>query len=277
MKLLHYFILFPLNKLSHKVICKLKGRWYEFFFNLYTLIFNYEGKVRFDGKFYFIDSKDKNPWRFYHEKIGLSCYKKGLISRAESLSQLYLLNNISFNNEDIIIDCGANNGDFYLIFTKKIHYIGVEPSPIEFSNLENNIKNQTLINKALWKDKKEKMDFYIKSYTGKSGGDSSLIEVKNYEQKIKIDTTTLDEIIEPLNKNVKLVKIEGEGAEPEILEGLSKHLRKVEYITVDAGFERGINQESTLVPCINYLTKNGFKLIDYSKKRTSVLFKNINI
>ena len=163
---------------------------------------------------------------FYHEKMGLSCYKKGLISRAETLNQLYLINNISFNDGDIIIDCGANNGDFYLIF-KKIHYIGIEPSPIEFSNLQNNIKNQTLINKALWKYKKEKMDFYIKSYTGKSGGDSSLIEVNNYEQKIKIDTTTLDEIIEPLNKNVKLIKVEGEGAEPEILEGLNKHLKKL--------------------------------------------------
>ena len=100
---------------------------------------------------------------------------------------------------------------------------------------------------------------------------SSLIEVKDYEQKIKIDTTTLDEIIEPLNKNVKLIKIEGEGAEPEILEGLNKHLRKVEYITVDAGFERGANEESTLVPCINYLTKNGFKLIDYSKKDVNII------
>ena len=30
------------------------------------------------------------------------------------------------------------------------------------------------------------MDFYIKSYTGKSGGDSSLIEVKDYEQKLKL-------------------------------------------------------------------------------------------
>lgn len=277
MKLLNYFLLYPLNKLFYKIIPKLKGRSYVYVFNLYTLLFNYKGKVRFDGKFYFVNSKNKSSWRFYHEKMGLSCYKKGLISRAETLNHLYLINNISFNDGDIIIDCGANNGDFYLIFKKKIHYIGIEPSPIEFSNLQNNIKNQTLINKALWKYKKEKMDFYIKSYTGKSGGDSSLIEVNNYEQKIKIDTTTLDEIIEPLNKNVKLIKVEGEGAEPEILEGLNKHLNKVEYITVDAGFERGINQESTLVPSINYLTKKGFKLIDYSKKRTSVLFKNINI
>ena len=131
---------------------------YVYVFNLYTLLFNYKGKVSFDGKFYFIDGKDKDSWRFYHEKIGLSCYKKGLISRAETLSQLYLVNNISFNNEDIIIDCGANNGDFYLIF-KKINYIGIEPSPIEFSNLQNNIKNQTLVNKALWKYKKRKNGF----------------------------------------------------------------------------------------------------------------------
>ena len=115
--------------------------------------------------FILLIARIKSSWRFYHEKIGLSCYKKGLISRAETLNQLYLVNNISFNNEDIIIDCGANNGDFYLIF-KKINYIGIEPSPIEFSNLQNNIKNQTLINKALWKYKKEKWIFTLKVTLG---------------------------------------------------------------------------------------------------------------
>ena len=49
------------------------------------------------------------------------------------------------------------------------------------------------------------------------------------------------------------IKIEAEGAEPEILEGLIKNLNKVEYITIDAGFERGVNKESTLVQCTNYL------------------------
>ena len=48
---------------------------------------------------------------------------------------------------------------FISYLKKKINYIGIEPSPIEFSNLQNNIKNQTLVNKALWKYKKEKNGF----------------------------------------------------------------------------------------------------------------------
>ena len=43
-----------------------------------------------------------------------------------------------------------------------------------------------------------------------------------------------------------LLKVEAEGAEPEVLQGLKKNLSRVEFITVDCGFERGLNQKSTI-------------------------------
>ena len=74
----------------------------------------------------------------------------------------------------------------------------------------------------------------------------------------------------------KLIKLEAEGFEPEILKGLKKHLNSVEYITIDCGFERGKNQESTIAECSNYLIKNNFKMIDFGYPRIVALFKNLD-
>ena len=48
---------------------------------------------------------------------------------------------------------------------------------------------------------------------------------------------------------------------------------------MDVGYERGINQESTLAPCVNYLSHNGFKIIEfkYSINRIVILLKNTKI
>ena len=74
--------------------------------------------------------------------------------------------------------------------------------------------------------------------------------------------------------NVKLIKLEAEGAEPEVLEGLKKNLGKVEYITVDCGFERNEDKFSTLGYCSNYLIKNNFEILDFGYPRIVLLFKN---
>ena len=71
-----------------------------------------------------------------------------------------------------------------------------------------------------------------------------------------------------------MLKLEAEGCEPEILEGLGKKLEKIEFISADLGFERGKNADSTLVPVTNYLLGRGFELVDVSHFRVCVLFRN---
>ena len=93
-------------------------------------------------------------------------------------------------------------------------------------------------------------------------GDSSIIPIKNCRKIINIKTIKLDEVLSNYKK-VKLVKIESEGAEPEILLGGIKNFKKVEFISIDVGFERGIDQSSTLVECTNFLLRNNFSLIDF--------------
>jgi hypothetical protein len=84
----------------------------------------------------------------------------------------------------------------------------------------------------------------------------------------------LDNIINKNSKNIKLIKIEAEGAELEVLEGLKSNISKIGYITIDCGFERGFEKKSTLAPCANYLLNNGYELISFSNKRIVCLFRN---
>ena len=241
-----------------------KGNYFCFFFNFFSLITNSNIKITFKDGFYYIKNLH---WRFYHRKAGAYFYQFGIERRINKLRQNYLIENIKFSKNDVIIDCGANNGDFNLCFDRDIKYYGVEPSPIVFSNLEYNIKNQNLINKGLWKDSEKEISFYLSD----EGGDSSIIPISNYTKQINIATITLDELIDEIGLNIKLIKIEGEGSEPEILEGLKKNLKKVEYLTIDAGFERGVEQKSTYDECKNYLINNNFELIKYNKKKICII------
>lgn len=267
--IINYFFIRPLKKIFFYFTVKFNKNFYCFFFNIYSFLFGIKAKVKYESIYYFLEENNKS-WRFYHRHQGLMAYSNGLLKRGLQLRKEYLIEKINFYNGDEIIDCGANNGDFFLSFDKKINYTGLEPSKIEYSNLNYNIKNQTLINKALWKKSNSYLNFFVSGELA----DNSLIKISNYEETQKVLTITLDDIIDTISKKIKLVKIEAEGAEPEVLIGLKKNLNKVEYITIDCGFERGLKKESTLVECVNYLLENNFKILDFSNNRVVVLFKN---
>ena len=73
---------------------------------------------------------------------------------------------------------------------------------------------------------------------------------------------------------VKLLKLEAEGAEPEILLGAGDALKQVEYISADLGPERGLSQETTAATVINFLLARDFRLVDVFAERLVFLFKN---
>ena len=51
-------------------------------------------------------------------------------------------------------------------------------------------------------------------------------------------------------------------------------LRNIQYITVDYGPEKGVNEETSKADVTNYLYANDFSLISGSKYRQIGLFKN---
>ena len=204
---------------------------------------------------------------------GFDLYARCMIARGHKIANSYCLQNLNFNSQDIIIDCGANYGDLYIYFSDKIkksNYIAFEPGPVEFKCLQNSMPNSRIYNLAL-SDSDGELDFYLCSKTG----DSSLIEPKTYTEVIKVDVRSMDSFLPDLNiDKCKLFKIEAEGLEPEILNGSRDFIKICEYIAIDGGRERGVNAEATLHKASNFLLRNGFEMIDINGKVYRALYKN---
>ncbi|MDA9993939.1 FkbM family methyltransferase [Burkholderiales bacterium] len=196
-------------------------------------------------------------------------YEGGLLRRAENLAKSYFLTEIAFSKEDIFLDCGANVGDVKLWFNLKgikIEYQAFEPSPVEFSCLKENVSPSKTYNIGLW-NKLGELKFYVSS----EGADSSLIEPPTYDEIINVKVRRLEDFV---NTKVKCLKLEAEGAEPEILEGLGDKIKLIEYIAADLGFERGIKAESTFIPVNNILIKNDFELVKINHRSVRALYRN---
>ena len=151
---------------------------------------------------------------------------------------------------------------------KQSNYIAFEPSPAEFKCLEKNIPGAQLHEIAL-SDVNDEMNFYINSHQA----DSSLIINGDYTEIKKIKVRTLDRILTKLEK-CKLLKIEAEGLEPNIILGAKNFIKRCNYIAVDGGYERSILYLKTLHTVNNFLLKNNFEMVDINGKRLVGLFKN---
>jgi FkbM family methyltransferase len=199
-------------------------------------------------------------------------YEFGVTARAIGLGNSYFLKKINFKDGDIFLDCGANVGDLKIWFELnklKITYIGFEPSPIEFKCLKANVNPSQVHNVGLW-DSEGERTLYISS----QGADSSLIEPPSHDETVICKVMRLESFV---HTRVKCLKLEAEGGEPEILEGLGEKLGLVEYVSADLGFERGLDEESTLVPVTNFLLARSFELVDVSHGRICALYRNTEV
>lgn len=192
----------------------------------------------------------------------------------EKLYDTYCLNEINIEDGDLVLDCGANVGELNIAFYKKgikINYVGFEPDKTTYDSLVKNRVNPTdeFINVAL-SDKNGESKLFLDS----QGGDSSIIFFGNDNFEC-VKTITLDSLC--LQKPIKLFKLEAEGFEPEVLAGSKKTLRKIHYVSVDFGAERGIDSDSTIVDVNKFLINNKFELISFSRHRMVGLYKNKSI
>jgi len=230
----------------------------------------YAVKFTFDKKTGLYTISDKSHQiKAHHEKLALWSYQRGIVNRAEQMGEIYHLQHIKFSDNDVVIDCGANIGDLALYFKNHklaVEYIGIEPAPLEYECLVENVAPMKCHNLGLWFENGS-IDFYLAGQKG----DSSFIEPRHFDSVVKVDTVRLDQLID---RDIKLLKIEAEGGEPEVLMGAEKLLPKVEFISADLGFERGPTAESTLVPVMNFLMERNFELVAISHKRVVALFRN---
>ena len=81
-----------------------------------------------------------------------------------------------------------------------------------------------------------------KLFSKAGSADSSLIEIADYDSASTVKTTTLDRYVREHGIDlIEVLKIEAEGAEPEVLRGARESLKISRYVTVDCGRERQID------------------------------------
>lgn len=257
-KIFRFYLFFIIKKLDAKISIK-----------LINIILNLKNKKNFYGfckkRNLFFVKDNENKHFFYNLHRGLDLYYQGLKAREYQIRDSYKLEHIKFKKNDLVIECGANYGDLWLFLKDKIHpqnYITFEPGINEYEALINNAPNSKNINKALGNHNK-----ILKFYVNEKDADSSIIKPRNYQSIRKINVIKLDDFLKTLEiKKIKLLKLEAEGFEPEILEGCSKCLEKVSYIALDGGYERGIYLEETMSKQLNFLVNKGFKIKEINFK-----------
>ena len=242
---------------------------YCFFMNLF---YKKDGKISF--------SKQHKTYLKHHENNQIHYPNKtrilgSMVNHNYELDNLlfsYGLESFKVEKDDLIIDCGANVGNMFLSinrFIENFNYKAFEPDTKTFKCLElnlNKFKNVELHCIGLSNESKNKK-FYINADTG----DSSL-EAFNTEISIDIETKELDSFN---YEKIKLLKIDAEGHELEVLLGAKKTLPNVEYIAVDMGAEKGEDGENTVALVTNFLISQNFGLVNFKENRTTGLFKNL--
>lgn len=164
-----------------------------------------------------------------------------------------------------VVDVGANIGIFTMaaLDAGAKQVIAFEPDPFAFACLEKNVGNDPRV--SLYPVMLNDLDGVSKLYVATSSGDSSMIPPPRHQAVISVDSRRLDSLTLSLADG-DVLKIEAEGAEPEVLRGCVQTLRRARvFVTVRASSER--QGRSTFADCaailrsIEYQCKAGDCLV----------------
>jgi FkbM family methyltransferase len=214
------------------------------------------------------------------KRTRLHLYFKGIRYRLNQISEQYLLSSIPSIKEGSgwIVDIGANIGEFSLAVAEKAsnhNFLLIEPSKSEMFAACKNLQSYSahFVSTALWNEERELL-FYHANETG----DSSLLPADLSRPSEVIHVRTLDSLISEFQiTEIDVLKVEAEGAEPEILEGASQALRISKYVTADLGPERGVGEARTYEECRAILVSAGFvEIARFPGGRETYLFRNRN-
>jgi FkbM family methyltransferase len=147
-------------------------------------------------------------------------------------------NKVEFAEGDIVLDVGSCEGMFSILMAKMfpmVRVISFEPIPRTYYTMVRNIglngcMNIEHHNVGLWKESgKLPMLYGIK---GDAGGSSAVMTYNpEWHLKVNADVITLDEAFDRYHiPRVRLLKIDTEGAEYDILYNGDTSLSKVDYI-----------------------------------------------
>ena len=159
---------------------------------------------------------------------------------------------------DIVLDIGANAGEFSLIAAALgAQVYACEPDPLVSQCLKLNTINDERINRFdyVLSHKDGDIDFYL----APDKADSSIFsvsETKIRRRGVKISTFMQEQNI----THIDFIKCDAEGAEPEVLMGASDVADKIGVLAIDTGAER--DGERTGQACEDILNGWGFRVFE---------------
>ena len=209
--------------------------------------------------------------------LAMTVTRNNSIDRAKQLAEKYSLDTVDISDGDTVIDVGANIGEIGLYFTlvrgmHKVRYYALEPMEKEMRACQLNNPNGMVFQQALWEEDGE-FTFYQET---RGRNDSSFIEPVRYDATKKMRAMTLKSFVNQQKlEKIKVLKVEAEGGEPEVIRGCVGVLDRIAYIAADLGPERGPNMAHTLPEVANFLHMHGFEMAGMNKKTaTNYLFRN---
>jgi len=205
-------------------------------------------------------------------------YRRGVAHRVHKLAGKYFIDRVPLSAGDIVFDCGANVGEIGLHAQSRaaVRLIAIEPSAPEANACDHNVfgGQRETHRAALWHTEGEQT-FYDSNTTG----DSSLIApAQAPTSATTVPTRTLDRLVTEQDvARIQVLKIEAEGAEPEVLAGAKQTLSRVAYCTIDCGPERGPTEAHVIPQVCNVMIGSNFELLDVNLERQIFWFRNRSI
>lgn len=200
--------------------------------------------------------------------------KSGVMNGIAKLAGQYGLANFPMVPDGAFVDCGANVGELGIwARARGMRYFAFEPEEPEARccDLNNFGGAAGTHRKALWKEGTT-LEFFSEAETA----DGSLIAQSERAVSRKIQAVRLDEILSPadLGMGTSVLKVEAEGAEPEVIAGASRLLGHFDYVAVDCGPERGKERKDTFVETNTLLADAGFRPVSANFRRLTILYRN---
>lgn len=190
-------------------------------------------------------------------------YRGGIAWRIAKLARRYGCPDFYEPHEgDVVLDVGSNVGEFSLYAVSKgAQAYAFEPDPSVYACLSHNLQrfpDAKGLKLALWSERTT-----LRFYSAAEKADSSFFEPDSQVREvIELEAWPLDDIADIVAlERIDFLKIDGEGAEPEILQGAKETLQRTRRIAIDVGPER--LGESTRDAVIEILEASGFLIVDH--------------
>ena len=193
-------------------------------------------------------------------------YRNGFDARLDAVCRRYGLDDLyPAHADEWVIDVGAYMGEWSLHMLRKgFNVLAIEPDPDVARCLAENLarhaprEKEWLLDTRVCHRYRGHVTYHLESHNADS---SIFASIDRPSKAVTLVAARLDDIVAERigDKSIRALKMDAEGAEPEVLEGAPNLLRRCPRVSIDAGWER--QGESTIVECRRVLDDAGFSVL----------------